>query len=95
VTNIPDADLFLAAPSPGLSAEETRARIGRTVREKGRWVTNETGTGAYLMLAGKPVLDATGKPIQAAFAEVAHEPRNPAIVQRENARLESMARGLE
>jgi hypothetical protein len=95
MTNIADASLYADAPSPGLTLEETRARIGRTVRERGRWVTNETGSGAYLMLAGKPVLDAQGKPIVAAFAEVVNEPRNPAIVQREAARFESMARGLK
>lgn len=95
VTNLADADLFVATPSPGLTLAETRARVGRTVRDRGRWVTNETGTGAYLMLAGRPVTDAQGKPIQAAFAEVVNEPRNPAIVAREAARLESMARGLK
>jgi hypothetical protein len=95
ITNIADASLYADVPSPGLTLEETRARIGRTVRERGRWVTNETGSGAYLMLAGKPVLDAQGKPIAAAFAEVVDEPRNPALVQREAARLESLARGMK
>jgi hypothetical protein len=95
MTNIADASLYADVPSPGLTLEETRARIGRTVRERGRWVTNETGSGAYLMLAGKPVLDAQGQPIVAAFAEVVNEPRNPALVQREAARFESMARGLK
>lgn len=93
--NLPEADLFVAAPSPGLDTAETRERIARTVRERGRWVTNETGTGAYLMLAGKPVLDARGHPIAAAFAEVVKEERPLGERQREAARLESMARGLK
>lgn len=93
--NLPAASMFVGTPSPGLTLEETRERIARAVQQSGRWVTNEAGTGAYLMLAGKPVLDAGGKPIAAAFREVLDEQRPLGERQREAARLDSLARGLK
>lgn len=92
---LPAADLFVAQPSPGLTIDETRERVARTVRERGSWVTNETGTGAYLMIGGRPVMSAAGKPIRIAFTEAASEQRPFAERQREAALHESMARGLK
>lgn len=66
--------LFAHTPSPGLTLEETQFRIARAVRRQGRWVTNETGTGAYLMRAGVPVRDTSGKPISVSFTEAAQTP---------------------
>lgn len=66
--------LYAVTPSPGLTLEETQFRIARAVRRQGRWVTNETGTGAYLMRAGVPVRDTSGKPISVSFTEAAQTP---------------------
>lgn len=95
VGNLPAANLYVAAPSPGLTLEQTRERQARMIRAQGRWVTNETGTGAYLMVGGRPVLDAAGKPIGAAFTEVVNEQRPLGERQREAAFHDSMARGLK
>lgn len=62
--------MYARTPSPGLTLEETQSRILRNVRANGKWVTNETGDGAYLMVAGKPALDAAGQPIQAKFTDL-------------------------
>jgi len=88
-------NMYLSASMPGLSDIESRARIARNVRQNGRWITNETGDGAYLMVAGKPALDAGGQPIQAKFTDVQNEPVPEYLRARETARLDSLARGLK
>lgn len=93
--SLPAADLFVTQPSPGLTIDETRERMARTVRERGTWITNETGTGAYLMFGGRPVANAQGKPIRISFTEAAAEQRPLGERQREAALHESMARGLK
>lgn len=65
--------MFVAQPSPGLTDAETRMRILRTVQNNARWVTDERGTGAYLMAAGKPVMDASGKPIHRGYDQAIKE----------------------
>jgi hypothetical protein len=69
--------MYAVTPAPGLTIEETREAIARAVKRQGRWVTNETGTGAYLMRAGLPVRDAMGKPINVAFSDAAQAPLPP------------------
>lgn len=59
--------MYIPAPPAGMTKEEGQARILRNVQENGKWVTDETGKGAYLMVAGKPALDAAGKPIRSTF----------------------------
>lgn len=93
--NLSPMQMFVRTPSPGLSVEETQNRVLRNVRLNGRWITNETGDGAYLMVAGKPALDAGGKPIGIKFSEAASEPVPEAVRMREQARLDSLARGLK
>lgn len=65
--------MFVAQASPGLSEADTRNRILRTVRENGRWITDERGTGAYLMAAGKPVMGVDGKPIHRTYDQAIKE----------------------
>lgn len=93
--NLPPTSMYVRTPSPGLTLEETQSRVLRNVRMNGKWITNETGDGAYLMVAGKPALDSTGTPIQAKFAEAQNEQRPEFERQREQARLDSFARGLK
>lgn len=93
--NLPPTSMYVRTPSPGLTLEETQSRVLRNVRMNGKWVTNERGDGAYLMVAGKPALDSTGTPIQTKFAEAQNEQRPLYERQREEARLDSMARGLK
>lgn len=88
-------NMYMSASMPGLTDMESRQRIARNVRQNGRWITNETGDGAYLMVAGKPALDVGGQPIQVKFAEAQNEPVPEYIRQRESARLDSLARGLK
>lgn len=93
--NLPAASMYVRTPSPGLTLEETQSRVLRNVRMNGKWITNETGDGAYLMVAGKPALDSAGQPIQAKFSEAQNEQRPEFERQREQARLDSFARGLK
>jgi len=65
--------MYAPQASPGLSEADTRARILRTVQQNARWVTDEKGTGAYLMAAGKPVMDAAGKPIHRGYDQAIKE----------------------
>lgn len=69
-------NLYLRAPSPGLTELKTKQRILRNIQQNGRWVTNEVGDGAYLMVAGKPALDAAQRPIEIKF-QAAQNERNP------------------
>jgi len=85
--NLPPAAMYLRAPAPGLTEGESRTNILRNVQKNGRWVTNETGDGVYLMVAGRPALDAAGKPIWAAFSNVVTEPEPTA----DRARAETAA----
>lgn len=61
--------LQMTAPSPGFTQEETAARQIRAIQASGRWVTDETGEGVYLMVGGKPVLDAAGKPLRQSYRQ--------------------------
>lgn len=93
--NLAPQQMFVRTPSPGLTLEDTQARVLRNVRLNGRWITNETGDGAYLMVAGKPALDAGGQPIGIKFSEASNEPVPEAVRMREQARLDALARGLK
>lgn len=79
--NIRPEHLFLQAPSAGLTEGETRQRMLRNVQQNGRWVTNETGDGAYLMVAGRPALDRAGRPMEIKFQQAQSEPM-PATEQQ-------------
>lgn len=65
--------VYLRAPMPGLTDTETRANIVRNVQKNGRWVTNEDGSGVYLMVAGMPARGADGKPIQVPYTKAQAE----------------------
>lgn len=93
--NIRPEQVYMRTSSPGLDEGQTRQRILRNIQQNGRWVTNETGDGAYLMVAGKPALDGGGQPISVKFQHVLNEPYPQSWMERERARLDSMARGLK
>lgn len=93
--NIRPEQVFMRTPSPGLDEAQTRQRILRNIQQNGRWVTNETGDGAYLMVAGKPALDGGGQPISVKFQQAQNEPYPQSWMERERARLDSLARGLK
>lgn len=59
------------AVEPGMTAEETGARLLRTLRASAFWVNNQSGDGVFLMWAGGPVKRADGKPLEILFDEAA------------------------
>ncbi len=81
--------------SPGMTEGQTRERILTNIRRNGRWVTNETGDGAYLMVAGKPALDGGGQPISIKFSQAQAEPVPQWELDRTRARNDMLSRGLK
>lgn len=70
--------LQITPPSPGFTPEETAARQIRAVQASGRWITDETGEGAYLMVGGKPVLGSDGTPIRQTYQQASQAPQQRA-----------------
>lgn len=56
-------------PEAGLTPDETRARLARTLQINGRWVTNMAGDGAYLMFGGDAVKDDRGDVIEIKYSD--------------------------
>lgn len=73
IARLTPGEMFVAQASPGLTEADTRARILRTVRENGQWITDEQGTGAYLMAGGKPVMGKDGRPIHRTYDQAVKE----------------------
>lgn len=85
--NLTPESVYVRTPIPGLTEAETRTNILRNMRRNGRWVTNEEGSGVYLMVAGKPALNAEGKPIQVQYVQAIREP----VSQPEKAKMDAAA----
>lgn len=70
----------LAIPKAvGFTAEELGERQLRAVRTSGRWITDETGDGAYLMVGGKPVIGADQRPVRMTYKQAVAVPLSPNI----------------
>lgn len=78
VAKIKPTDLAIPTVT-GFTAEETGARQLRAVRTSGRWVTDETGEGAYLMVGGKPVLGADNRPVRMTYRQAVEIPQSAQI----------------
>lgn len=61
--------VYMRQAAPGLNEQETRANILRNVQRNGKWVSNQDSSGVFLMVAGVPVMDAAGAPIQIRFSQ--------------------------
>jgi hypothetical protein len=64
ILNAFDPDALLAIPAPGFSAEESQARLLRTVRNKGYWMNSPDGQSVELWMNNNPVMNRSGMQIK-------------------------------
>lgn len=71
----------------GFTPEETASRQLRAIQSRGRWVTDETGESAYLMVGGKPVLGPDRTPVRFSYRQaeqtpaIVAQPVGPALIK--------------